>query len=356
MNAVDNCIALIPAYEPEALLIDLLCDVQRNGLTAVVVDDGSGSSYSGIFARASLLSVVLTHEANKGKGRAIKTGLSYISEHYKGNYVVVTLDADGQHRVSDAVKICKMAQDSPDMLVLGSRKLKDNVPVKSRFGNTVTRCVYYLSTGLHIHDTQTGLRAFSSSLIPFLMNVAGERYEYEMNVLLECPYRNIPVKEAGIDTIYLDNNSASHFDMIRDSYRVYREIIKFSASSFISFLVDYGAYILMLAMTSGLGSAISLRISNIAARIISASVNYTINRRLVFKSDRGIMKSILQYFALAAVILAGNTFLLGIFAEKLGMNRYVSKIITELAFFTMSWLVQRYLIFRRKGRMQKYEG
>ena len=241
-------VALIPAYEPGALLIDLLHDVRQAGFMAIVVDDGSGSAYSEIFAQASLLSVVLTHEANKGKGRALKTGLIYIEEHFKGDYVVVTLDADGQHRVSDAIRACEAARKAPGTLVLGSRSLGENIPVRSRFGNTVTRCVYSLSTGLHVHDTQTGLRAFSSSLIPFLVSVAGERYEYEMNVLLECPRRRIPIKEIGIATIYIDNNSTSHFDAIKDSYRVYKEIVKFSASSFIGFLVDYGAYSLMTAM------------------------------------------------------------------------------------------------------------
>lgn len=50
----------------------------------------------------------------------------------------------------------------------------------------MTRFVYSLSTGLHVHDAQTGLRAFSEELAPALWSIAGERYEYEMNVLLEC--------------------------------------------------------------------------------------------------------------------------------------------------------------------------
>lgn len=65
----------------------------------------------------------------------------------KCSNLLPNMDADGQHRGSDAKKICRIAQDNPETLVLGSRKLRENVPVRSRFGNTVTRLVYRISTG-----------------------------------------------------------------------------------------------------------------------------------------------------------------------------------------------------------------
>ena len=342
-------IALIPAYEPGSLLIDLLHNVCNAGLTAIVIDDGSGEAFLDIFKQAAKLAVVLTHPENYGKGRAIKTGLRYIEKHFSDDYTVVTMDADGQHQVSDAVRICEAAERRPDALILGSRELRKNVPLRSRFGNTVTRCVYSVSTKLHVHDTQTGLRAFNAALIPFLLNIRGERYEYEMNVLLEFARMKIPIEEIEISTIYIDNNAGSHFDTVKDSYRVYKEIIKFSASSLVSFLVDYGLYSLLTVLTVGLGTTVSLTVSNVTARVISASANYTINRKIVFKSKKSIGKSALQYFALASAILVGNTFVLSMLTEQLGMNRYAAKLLTELIFFSLSWLVQRFFIFRKKG-------
>lgn len=343
-------IALIPAYEPERLMLSLLNEVRDTGLKAVVIDDGSGPAYSHIFKRASESAVVLTHPENYGKGHAIKTGLQYIQEHFSSHYTVVTMDADGQHQVSDAMRVCLAAERHPNSLILGSRQLKDNVPPRSRFGNTVTRCVYSLSTGIHVHDTQTGLRAFSAALIPSLLEIAGERYEYEMNVLLEFARREIPIEEIPISTIYIENNTGSHFDTLKDSYRVYKEIIKFSASSLVSFLMDYGLYSLLAILTGGLGTAASVTVSNIMARIASASVNYTINRKLVFKSEKNIWQSAIQYFVLAAAILLGNTLTLNVLVEQLGMNRYSAKLIVEILFFVLSWIVQRFFIFRnRKG-------
>lgn len=345
-------IALIPAYQPTEQLLSLLQEAGSSGFRLIVVDDGSDKSTHNIFATAARFGTVLRHAQNIGKGQAIKTGLSYIQDHCPADCTVVTMDADGQHRVSDAQKICRIAQNHPDALVLGSRKFKGNVPLRSQFGNTMTRFVYHISTGQQVWDTQTGLRAFSAKLIPQLLAIPGKRYEYEMNVLLTCPRNGIPILEEEIDTIYIDGNASSHFDTVRDSWRVYKEILKFSAASLISFLVDYGLYSLLTLGTSGLGNVPSILISNVGARIVSAGVNYTINRKLVFQSNVHIVRSAAQYAVLAGVILTGNTIVLSFLADGLGINRYAAKLITELVFFLLSWVVQRKVIFQDKKQAE----
>ena len=342
-------IAFIPAYMPEEHFLDIVGEAQQAGFEVIAVDDGSGGTCAQIFQEASKAMVLLTHPQNRGKGSAIKTGLRYIAENYRGDYTVVTIDADGQHRIQDALRVCEAAEQRPDTLVLGNRELIKNVPFRSRFGNTVTRGVFSLSTGLHVHDTQTGLRAFSNELLPVLLEIPGERYEYEMNVLLAFARNQRPIREIEISTVYFDNNGGSHFDTVKDSYRIYKEILKFSASSFVCFLLDYGLYSLMTLLTGGLAASVSLTVSNIIARVASASVNYTINRKVVFKSQNGVLKSALQYFALAAGILAGNTFVLNLLVAHVGLNPYTAKALTEVLFFFMSWLVQRRFIFAGKG-------
>ncbi len=335
-------IALIPAYQPEPLLIELLQEAREKGFLAVVVDDGSGEGAREMFRRASEYAVVLTHWKNRGKGRALKSGLSYIQKRFGTDYVVVTMDADGQHRVSDALRVCRTAEEHPDSLVLGSRRMKAGVPLRSRLGNTLTRLVFSLSTGCDLYDTQTGLRAFDSSLARKFTEISGERYEYEMHMLLECYRRKIPVREVEIETIYIEENASSHFNIMKDSWRIYKEILKFSAASFSSFLVDYALYSLLLFLTGNLAA------SNIGARVVSAGVNYTLNRKLVFRSSDRVGKTALQYLALAALILAGNTLVLSALVNGAGVNRYAAKLCTELLFFILSWLVQRCVIFRKK--------
>lgn len=344
-------IALIPAYEPDEKLTEVVRDMRSKGFDVVVVDDGSGSEYEEQFVGIAEEAAVLTHKENLGKGAALKTGLAYIRK-YKicggaapENVVIVTVDADGQHLAKDAFRIAVKAASCPESLILGSRGLDENVPLRSRFGNTITRHVYKLSTGLSVHDTQTGLRAFTADIIPELLEVKGERYEYEINMLLDFAKKGMPIIEEEIETVYLDGNKSSHFNTLKDSARIYKEILKFSASSFIGFLVDYTMYALLLMLTAKFAIANGLILSNIGARIVSSITNYTINRKYVFKSDKNIGKSALQYFALAALILAGNTAILTVLTGVFGIGSLVAKVITEVILFSLSWLVQRYVIF-----------
>lgn len=346
-------IALIPAYEPKEVLSGILRELEDAGFRTVLVDDGSGEAYHALFDAASARSVVLTHPENYGKGRALKTGLAYIAEYFGKHYTVVTLDADGQHRIADAVRISETAGRHPDELILGCRDFKENTPLRSRFGNLVTRGVYRLSTGRRVTDTQTGLRAFSDLLADRLLAVSGERYEYEMNVLLTFTKEHVPIREVPIATLYFDNNAGSHFRTVKDSYRIYKEIVKFSASSFVSFLIDYSVYFLMVLATGGLPRAVSLPLSNVTARLISGSVNFTINRKVVFPGSRNVWRSALRYVLLATCILLGNTTLLSVLTVRLRVNPYLAKLITELLFFIISWTVQRFYVFRSKNGISK---
>lgn len=262
--------------------------------------------------------------------------------------IVVTMDADGQHTVEDALRLCQAVQKNPASLVLGSRAMRKDVPLRSRFGNAVTRFIYRLATGVQVYDTQTGLRAFDGSLLFKMLSIPGDRYEYEMNVQLEFARQKIPMQEVQIETIYIDNNAGSHFDTVKDSYRVYKEIFKFSASSLTSFLIDYSLFSLLSVLTSGLSGSMGLYLSNIGARVVSAAANYTINRKLVFQSRTGIVKSAFQYFLFAAAVLVGNTVLLHAFVDGMDVNRFRAKILTEIIFFFLSWFVQHCFIFRNR--------
>ncbi len=342
MNVDNSKIALIPAYEPDEKLINVASELYDKGFSVIIVDDGSGDKYKHVFEAASeYAQYVLVHEKNSGKGAALKTGLKYIYENFSSPYSVVTVDADGQHRSLDADNIWELSSRKKGTLILGGRRFTGKVPLRSRFGNTVTRFVFRALSGAKVYDTQTGLRAFSDDLIPYLLEIAGDRYEYEMNMLMRFAEDKLPIYEEEIETVYLDDNSSTHFNTIRDSFIIYKELLKFSGSSFIGFCVDYLMYCILLSVTG------QLVFSNVAARIVSASVNYTLNRNVVFKSRASVIRSLLQYAALAVFILAINTFLLK-FLTGLGLNRYLIKIPVEIIMFSLSWIIQHRVIFRNK--------
>ncbi len=220
-------IALIPAYQPDKKLELLVNDLKKGKFQIVVVNDGSEKKYTELFKKISVKATVLSYQRNCGKGHALKKGLEYIISAYRKNFTVVTLDADGQHRVSDAVRIAYKSSANKDCLILGSRKINANVPFKSKFGNTITRFVFKKKTGIYVYDTQSGLRAFSNRLAEYMMKIPGSGYEYEMNVLMQCASDKIPVIEESIKTIYLSGNKNSHFDPIHDSIKIYTAIFKF---------------------------------------------------------------------------------------------------------------------------------
>ena len=229
-------VSLIPAYEPTESLIDLLKELKKDKFKIIVVDDGSGKNYKKIFDKAKNYAEVISYMPNMGKGHALKEGLKLIKDKYS-DYKIVTMDSDGQHTVKDADRL--LEQVKPNTLLLGKRMIEKNTPLRSRLGNTITRAVNYLASGVKIYDTQTGLRAFDSSIIDYLLNVKGNRFEYEMKCLLLSKKHNVFIEELVIKTIYLNNNSGSHFNTIKDSYRIYKEIIKFLLPSILYMILGF---------------------------------------------------------------------------------------------------------------------
>ena len=338
-------IALIPSYEPDEELLKVVGELLENSFKVVVVNDGSNITFEGIFKQLPLGVHYLHYETNMGKGFALKHGLQFIKTNYQPDSIVVTLDSDGQHKVSDAIKVCDLCEEKGG-LVLGSRHFDKGTPFKSRFGNWMARTTFLLSTRHKIYDTQTGLRAFDYEQIQKMQLVRGNRYEYEMNVLLDSIRRNVPIREVKIETVYVNNNNGTHYSPFKDTMRIFKEVIKFSASSLIGFGVDYAAFAL-LTLIPVEWQHWTLA-SNIIARIISASVNFALNYNLVFRSKEKVWKAILRYTLLALFILACNTTLLWLLVEQAGMNPYLAKVLVEVTMFIISWIVQRLYVFRKR--------
>jgi putative flippase GtrA len=302
-----------------------------------------------VFDAVSDAATVVGYDDNRGKGHALKWGLDCISRRYPEDATVVTVDADGQHSSSDVLRCAELARTSgDDTLVLGCRSFSGaDVPLRSRVGNLVTRGVFRLASGVRVSDTQTGLRAFSAHLIPFLRSVTGERYEYEMNVLLACPEQGVTLAEVPIRSIYVEGNAASHFRPLCDSLRIYLGILSFAASSLTGFLVDYLLFWVLSSLLAALGAA-GVVAANAGARLVSAAVNFLINHRLVFHSGERLSVTARRYALLALGILAANTAALLTLTDVLRMPALPAKLMVEIGFFLVSWVVQSRLVFRRR--------
>ena len=338
-------IALVPSYEPGDVLTELARELAENNMRVVVVDDGSGQDYQGVFDRVREYGTVIGYEVNQGKGHALKEGLRYVLDNCE-ECVVVTMDSDGQHKVEDALHLCELAEQDHRTFYLGSRVLPKDAPTRSRYGNAITRLVYKTATGLDVYDTQSGLRAFYCAQIPFLLEIPGERYEYEMNVLLQIAKTKRPIKEERIETIYFDkDNSVSHFNAWKDSVRIYKEIFKFVGSSLAAFVVDYVMYVLLLAVL-GTGD-VALIQSSFGARAVSSVFNFLVNKLVVFRSSGDLWWESAVYFGLVVFIICINTLLLSLLSS-MGVNVYLAKILVEMVMFVVSYLMQHYIVFRKE--------
>ena len=325
-------IVLIPAYRPDTALPGLVARLHRH--TVVVVDDGSGPAHAGIFDKGRALgATVLTLDRNQGKGFALKTGFAYARSRFPGRGVVCA-DCDGQHEPADIEAVARAVATSGADLVLGVRHFTGAVPARSRLGNTVSRAVFRLVTGVAVADTQTGLRGYPARMLPWLGTVPGDRFDYEQRLLLAAARERQDIAQVAVATVYRDHNASSHFRPIRDSFLVLRPLLAFAGSSLLAFAVDTTAMLGLFALTG------SLAASAVAARVLSAGVNYSVNRRCVFRS-RG---SALRYAALALLLLTANVILLEALTMTLG-SVVAAKLLTEVVLFTTSFLVQRAVVF-----------
>ena len=200
---------VIPAYQPDNKLIKLIEKIhEKSNFHILVIDDGSSSKCQKIFDKAEQYATVLRHEVNQGKGQALKTACSDIQDQNIYG-TVVTADADCQHKIWDIFRAANKASENPNKLILGVRAFTGKVPLRSRFGNSLTKVLFKLQTGVGVTDTQTGLRAFTTNLIPFMLKIEGQRYEYEMNMLLEAS-KEYEILEVPIETVYnLDGGGSS---------------------------------------------------------------------------------------------------------------------------------------------------
>jgi glycosyltransferase involved in cell wall biosynthesis len=333
---------LIPAYQPTEKMIELVSELRAQSSTPIlIVDDGSGQKYQNIFQQVqSLGCTVLTHPENKGKGAALKTGFSYLITSMEEEGVVCA-DCDGQHSVEDILKTVQVTKTLGREMVLGVRTFDRNTPLKSRIGNRITSGVLAMATGSFLSDTQTGLRGYPSMLLPWLCSMEGDRYEYELNLLLYAREGNVSIRQIPIRTIYENRNSGSHFRVVSDSIRVYLPLLRCGGSSMLSGLVDFFLLIFMQYWLDNLFFAVVL------TRAVSSLMNYLITRHFVFQRGNAVNSSAPRYFSLVVVIMLFNYVLLSFFTATVSIPLAAAKILTEIILFLCSYVIQKRFVFSR---------
>jgi putative flippase GtrA len=334
-------IVLVPAYEPDERLVDLVAALHQAAptLRTVIVDDGSGPSYAQVFAAARALgATVLGWPENRGKAAALRAGFAWAQRELPGHDVVCA-DCDGQHGPADVLRVAGALRPG-DTMVLGVRRFTGRVPARSRLGNAVTRAAFRAATGAPVTDTQTGLRAYPASVLGWARQVPGERFAYELELLLHAAREGRTVREVEIATIYLEGNASSHFRPLVDSAQVYLPLVRFSLASLTGFVVDTVVLLTLHGLTGAMLPSV------VVARVTSAAANFLVNRRLVFARDGGhrLRPAAARYAVLAVGLLAASYGMLRALTGA-GVPLLAAKVVTDASLFAVSFVVQRRFVF-----------
>lgn len=332
---------LIPAYKPPPVLLRLVEELAGRGFDRIlIVDDGSGPNFEPLFESVKQRPEVrlLRHEANRGKGEALKTGLRCAME--SGAAGVVTADADGQHQAEDIERVARrLAAGDGSTLVLGCRSFEGRVPLRSRLGNLVTAAAMRWIAGVRLADTQTGLRGIPRALASRLLDTFTAGYEFELDMLLMAKHSGFSIDEVPIRTVYLEGNRSSHFNPLRDSMRIYFVLLRFTFVSLATALLDNAIFRVALA------EALILPEAHLAARAAALCFQYPAARRAVFHSRESHRRVLPKFLAVAAGHALLSWAVIHWLTAQQGFALLPAKIAVETSLFPVNFLLQRDWVF-----------
>jgi glycosyltransferase involved in cell wall biosynthesis len=336
-------IFLIPSYQPTVLFCELLEEIrQSDPALIVVVDDGSTPACRELFERASRVpgTTVLTNAINLGKGAALKHGMNHILVNHPDCVGVVTADADGQHAVTDILKVANALQAGPAEVTFGCRDFKRDVPFRSKIGNVVSRYVYRFVVGLNLSDTQTGLRGIPRRLMELSLGIRSNRYEFETEQIIAAKTAGFKFTEVPIQTVYIDDNSGSHFNPILDSFRIYFVLLRYALSSVATALSDFIVFYILTA------NGIALLSANMSARAVALWLQFVLLKKYVFKSKAGlpIFAAYVAYVFFSGYLSAAMQ---AQFAGHFIDSPLLAKVVVESVIWIFNFMFLRDIIFRK---------
>ena len=341
--------SLNPDYKFSAVVDGL---IEKGFEHIVIVDDGSRDDEQHFFDRAESFPQchVMHHGVNKGKGRALKTAFHYVMEKLPQVEGVITIDGDGQHLADDIIACGNKMLELENQVVLGSRDFdKPGVPPRSLAGNKTTARLFRLCYGIKINDTQTGLRAIPARYLERFCAIEGERFEYETNMLLNMKRMRIAFYEQPIETVYDPEDYSSHYDAVKDSWRIFKVMFKFMLSSLGSTIIDLGVFYLVMRLFAGFFGAYAELAATVIARASSSFVNFNTNNSVVFGNKGNYRRALVRYYCLCIpqmlISAALVTLINGLFANTLPIVATVIKFCVDTVLFFISYSIQREWVF-----------
>ena len=217
--------ALIPAYNEEHHIAEVVGALVSQGYAVLVVDDCSSDHTSARAGDAG--AIVVRHDVNRGKGGALATGFAWLRDHgYDG---AICLDGDGQHDPLEIARFSSTAMRTGADIIVGTRMLHaHDMPPVRRVTNWFMSLVLSSLAGQRLTDTQSGYRFIKVTAWDRL-GLSTSRFDAESEMLVRACRLGMIVREVPIRTIYGDETS--HMRPVRDTLRWIRLVVRLSGHS-----------------------------------------------------------------------------------------------------------------------------
>lgn len=352
MSATDPGIALIvPAFKPDLRLVELICALHgRWRGPVVVVDDGSGESFSAVFDRCRDLGVqVVRRDTRGGKGEALKAGFRAAGSLVPRPCGVVCADDDCRHLPQDIVAVAQELARDPSRLVLGCRDFSElGIPRLTLLANLCTRAAVRMFCGVAVSDTQSGLRGLPLEFALRMCDESRGGFEFEAAMLAEAERSGLAFAEVPIAYTADPAAPLSDFRPVADTARILAVMVelfaKYALSSVFCYALDLVLFgVLVVAFGSAAGPW-GVYAATLAARAVSAGTNFAINRRKVFEAGMS-GRRVARYVCLSAAIMAASALAVGWLAPLTGVAPVFIKPFVDFVLFFANYKAQQLWVF-----------
>ena len=355
----DSLVIVLPSLDPDVKFSGVVSGLVESGFrNVVIVDDGSDSEHQQWFSLAEEYPqcTVLHHGINKGKGRALKTAFSYVMEKIPEAEGVITIDGDGQHLIKDIIACGNRMLEEKDKVVLGCRDFDlPGVPPRSVAGNKFTARAFRLFFGIRLSDTQTGLRAIPARFLPEFCNISGERFEYETNMLLQMKRSGIAFCEQPIETVYDPDDYSSHYNAVKDSWKLGKVMLRFllsgsGAKYVLSSVLSFAADKLLYLFLVGAFGVAREATFHLLATFSSSVLNFHLNKFWVFRKQGEYTKDLLAYYCVCIPRTLISTTFTSLVITRLrtgtpGIATLIN-IIVDTILFIATYFIQKKWVFK----------